>query len=75
MTPRQYEVLVLLSKGLSLKAVARSLNISLGTAKAHTEAMYQRLGAHNRNEAVYMAHQKGALLAWEPDPDKAAIRA
>lgn len=70
LTPRQYAVLVLLSRGLSLKAVARELDISLGTAKAHTEAMYQRLGAHNRNEAVYIAHQKGARLLNETSPQE-----
>ncbi len=69
LTPRQYEVLVLLSRGLSLKLVARQLNISLGTTKAHTEAVYQRLGAHNRNEAVYIARNKGATLEWDADDD------
>ncbi|NLZ10283.1 MAG: response regulator transcription factor [Alcaligenaceae bacterium] len=50
--------------------MARELDISLGTAKAHTEAMYQRLGAHNRNEAVYIAHQKGARLLNETGPQE-----
>ncbi|ROT45375.1 hypothetical protein CHR62_08395 [Pusillimonas sp. NJUB218] len=68
LTPRQYEVLVLLSRGHALKSVSRLLNISLGTTKAHTEAVYQRLGAHNRNEAVYIARAKGARLEWEPEP-------
>lgn len=68
LTPRQYTVLLMLSRGLSLKEVARALNISLGTTKAHTEAVYQRLGAHNRNEAVYIARHKGALLRQQPEP-------
>lgn len=50
--------------------MARELDISLGTAKAHTEAMYQRLGAHNRNEAVYIAHQKGARLLNDTGPQE-----
>ncbi|HBT31524.1 MAG TPA: hypothetical protein DEB15_01170 [Pusillimonas sp.] len=66
LTRRQYEVLVLLSQGHALKSVARILNISLGTTKAHTESVYQRLGAHNRNQAVYLARSKGATLNWEP---------
>ncbi|MBC7204259.1 MAG: response regulator transcription factor [Pusillimonas sp.] len=65
LTRRQYEVLVLLSRGHALKSVARILNISLGTTKAHTESVYQRLGAHNRNQAVYLARSKGATLNWE----------
>lgn len=66
LTRRQYEVLVLLSRGHALKSVARILDISLGTTKAHTESVYQRLGAHNRNQAVYLARAKGASLNWEP---------
>jgi DNA-binding NarL/FixJ family response regulator len=66
LTRRQYEVLVLLSRGHALKSVARILDISLGTTKAHTESVYQRLGAHNRNQAVYLARSKGASLNWEP---------
>jgi DNA-binding NarL/FixJ family response regulator len=63
-TPRQYEVLVLLARGYPIKMVSRHLNISLATAKAHTETLYQRLGAHNRNQAVYKAVSRGATLGW-----------
>lgn len=63
-TPRQYEVLVLLARGYPLKKVSRELNISLATAKTHTEALYQRLSVNNRNAAVYSAITKGATLGW-----------
>lgn len=63
-TPRQYEVLVLLSKGNSLKEISKHLNISIATAKAHTETLYQRLNVNNRNEAVYIAVSRGATLGW-----------
>lgn len=63
-TPRQYEVLVLLARGYPIKTVSRHLNISVATAKAHTETLYQRLDAHNRNEAVYTAVSRGATLGW-----------
>lgn len=64
LTPRQYEVLVLLSKGYPMKTVGRYLNISVATAKAHTETLYQRLDVHNRNAAVYAAVSRGAKLGW-----------
>lgn len=64
-TPRQYEVLVLLARGYPMKTVSRHLNISVATAKAHTETLYQRLGAHNRNQAVYTAVSHGATLGWK----------
>lgn len=64
LTPRQYEVLVLLARGYPMKKVGRTLNISVATAKAHTETLYQRLDVHNRNAAVYTAVTRGATLGW-----------
>lgn len=64
-TPRQYEVLVLLARGYPIKTVSRHLNISVSTAKAHTETLYQQLDAHNRNQAVYTAVSRGATLGWQ----------
>lgn len=64
LTPRQYEVLVLLARGYPMKTIGRQLNISVATAKAHTETLYQRLNVHNRNAAVYAAVSKGAKLGW-----------
>jgi len=65
LTPRQYEVLVLLARGYPMKMVGRHLNISVATAKAHTETLYQRLNVHNRNAAVYAAVSRGAKLGWK----------
>lgn len=62
LTPRQYEVLVLLARGYPLKTVGKRLNISVATAKAHTETLYQRLDVHSRNAAVYAAVSRGATL-------------
>lgn len=74
LTPRQYEVLVLLARGQPLKKVSRELDISLATAKTHTEALYQRLSVNNRNAAVYAALSRGATLGWYDgelkDPEK-----
>ena len=73
LTPRQYEVLQLLARGLPLKSIAKELTISAATAKAHTETLYQRLNVHNRNEAVFAALSRGAQLGMEmetPDQDE-----
>ncbi len=64
-TPRQYEVLVLLSRGYPIKTVSRMLNISVATAKTHACTLYQRLQVKNKGEAVYTALQRGATLDWE----------
>lgn len=71
LSARQYEVLVLLAQGLPIKVICRHLGISMATTKGHIEAAYQRLGAHNRNEAVFIALARGAKLkissATEPE--------
>jgi DNA-binding NarL/FixJ family response regulator len=64
-TPRQYEVLVLLSRGYPIKTVSRMLNISVATAKTHACTLYQRLQVKNKGEAVYTALQRGATLDWD----------
>ena len=64
LTPRQYEVLVLLARGYPMKTIGSLLNISVATAKAHTEMLYQRLDVHSRNAAVYAAISRGATLGW-----------
>ena len=64
LTPRQYEVLVLLARGYTLKAIAQHLNIAAATVKVHAETTYQRLHVHNRTEAVYAAISRGATLGW-----------
>ncbi len=62
-TPRQYEVLVLLARG-RIKTVSRMLNISVATVKSHACTLYQRLKVRNKGEAVYAALQRGATLEW-----------
>lgn len=64
-TPRQYEVLVLLSRGHPIKTVSRMLNISVATAKTHACTLYQRLQVKNKGEAVYTALLRGATLDWD----------
>lgn len=66
LSPRQYEVLVLLAQGHPIKLICRQLDISLATTKGHLEALYQRLGVHNRNEAVFVAMAQGATLKVPP---------
>lgn len=72
-TPRQYEVLVLLSRGYPIKTVSRMLNISVATAKTHACTLYQRLQVKNKGEAVYTALQRGATLDWEANNSNGAV--
>jgi DNA-binding NarL/FixJ family response regulator len=59
LSPRQVDVLRLLIGGQSNKAIARELDISPSTVRTHVEALFERLGAHNRTQAVVAAARLG----------------
>lgn len=63
LTPRQMDVLRCVIRGLPNKIIARELDVSEGTVKAHLTLVLRALGAHNRTEAVYAAAKLGLRLA------------
>jgi len=58
LTPRELEVLAALAEGLTNKAIARRLDISLHTVKFHVESLFRKLGARTRTEAVAKAAER-----------------
>jgi DNA-binding CsgD family transcriptional regulator len=58
LTPRELEVLAGLAEGMTNKAVARRLDISLHTVKFHVESLFRKLGARTRTEAVAKASER-----------------
>jgi DNA-binding NarL/FixJ family response regulator len=60
-TPRELEVLRLVARGLSNKAVGRELNLSEGAVKTYVRRLRQRLGARNRTDAAIHAISLGLL--------------
>lgn len=61
LTPRELEVLTLLAEGLSNKAIARRLGISVHTAKFHVGALMDKLDAVGRTDAVAHAVRRGVI--------------
>lgn len=61
LSPRELQVLSLLSEGLSNREVALRLGISRHTAKFHVNAILDKLGAATRTEAVVLAARSGVL--------------
>ena len=59
LTEREREVLALLAEGLSNKAIAARLYLSVRTVEGHLASLYPRLGVHSRTEAMRVALQVG----------------
>jgi DNA-binding NarL/FixJ family response regulator len=59
LSAREEEILVLLSKGHSNKAIADQLNLSVETIYSHLKRVYEKMHVHSRTEAVirYLASQ------------------
>ena len=58
LTPRELEVLGAIAEGLTNKAIARRLDISLHTVKFHVESLFRKLGARTRTEALARAAER-----------------
>jgi DNA-binding NarL/FixJ family response regulator len=61
LTPREQEVLELVSQGLSNKLIARRLTISEHTVKFHLSSLSAKLGASTRTEAVRKGLNHGLI--------------
>jgi DNA-binding NarL/FixJ family response regulator len=57
LTPRQQEILSLLSEGHSDDEIAKLLHLEESTVRAHVHHILRRLGLKNRSQAVVYAHQ------------------
>jgi DNA-binding NarL/FixJ family response regulator len=61
LTEREREVLELIAAGETNAEIAQRLYLSPHTIKEHTSALYRKLGARNRAEAVQLAQRIGLL--------------
>jgi DNA-binding NarL/FixJ family response regulator len=57
LSPREEEVLRLLTSGLANKQIARKLGISERTVKAHLTSVFQQLGVSDRTQAALWARE------------------
>jgi DNA-binding NarL/FixJ family response regulator len=62
LTEREREVLLLASRGLSMKETGAVLHIAERTVQAHLGSAYGKLGAKNKTEALLLAIKHGMLL-------------
>lgn len=61
LTPRELDVLRLVSTGHSNKEVARALHLSTGTVKSYLDDVYRKLAVSDRAHAVASALRMGLL--------------
>ena len=57
LTPRETQVLKLLTLGYSNKEIARSLGMLEGTVKVHVKSIMKKLGVNNRTQAAIAANR------------------
>jgi two-component system, NarL family, response regulator YdfI len=62
LTPRELEVLGLLSRGLGNRAIAAQLQISEHTVKFHISTILSKLNAASRTEAVAIGLRRGLIM-------------
>jgi PAS domain S-box-containing protein len=61
LTPREYQVLALLARGMATIEIAASLSISRVTARNHVTRVIEKLGVRTRLQAVLTASQRGLI--------------
>jgi HD-GYP domain-containing protein (c-di-GMP phosphodiesterase class II) len=61
LTAREVEIVRLLARGLTAKAIAQRLVISPKTASSHIEHIYAKTGASNRAQLSYFAMKHGLM--------------
>jgi DNA-binding NarL/FixJ family response regulator len=68
LTPREVQVLALVSRGLSNGEIGRELYIGEATVKTHLLRAFAKLGVNDRTAAVTLALSRGILRPSDADP-------
>jgi len=68
LTAREQNILRQLTLGMSNKRIANQLGLAVGTVKTHIKAIFAKLGARSRGEAVAIARRRGIIpdeIEWQ----------
>lgn len=65
LTPREREVLGLITKGKTDDAIASALALKRNTVRNHVARLYAKIGAHSRAEAIIWARDRGHQIGLE----------
>ena len=61
LTPREYDILKLLSKGYTNKKISKKLELGEGTVRNYLSSLIKKLDAKNRTEVVLIAKKYGLI--------------
>jgi DNA-binding NarL/FixJ family response regulator len=61
LTPREVEIVRLVSRGLRNKAIADEMSVSEATVKTHLHNIYEKLGVESRAELILYCKEHGIL--------------
>jgi DNA-binding NarL/FixJ family response regulator len=61
LTPREYEIIQLIGKGMDNQEIAETLNIEEQTARNYVSLIYRKVGAKNRVQMVLRAITLGLI--------------
>jgi LuxR family maltose regulon positive regulatory protein len=61
LSPRELEILRLMAEGRTAEEAADRLCVAPSTVRSHVKAIYSKLGAHRRIEAIRRARELGLL--------------
>ena len=59
LSPREREVLALITEGLANAEIAERLSISEKTVRNHVSNLFDKLGVWTRAQAIVFAHDRG----------------
>ncbi len=65
LTPREQDVLHMLSRGLSYAEAASALSLSIHTFRDHIKAIYRKLDVNSKTEAIFEARQSGLIKPFD----------
>lgn len=69
LTPREQEILQMITAGKTTQEIADAFYITPGTVRVHIHAVLQKLEARDRTHAVLLALQKGLITTKMPIAD------